>query len=91
MESSKLINYLADMCQKPQMFYGRQWNYEEILISLYPNPQIIGLMKPCQTLLSQHTQWKGRTRNKRKWLTIAPINKNPQPRGRKRSGKKSCT
>jgi hypothetical protein len=34
-------------------------------------------MKPCQTLLSQNTQRRGRTRNKRKGPMIKPKNRNP--------------
>jgi hypothetical protein len=47
-----------------------------------------GLMKPCQTSLSQSTQQKGRTRNKRKGPTIGPKNKNPQPGGKKEEWEK---
>jgi len=47
-----------------------------------------GLMKPCKTLLSQSTQWKGKTRNKRKGPIIGPKNKNPQPRGKKEEWEK---
>jgi hypothetical protein len=47
-----------------------------------------GLTKPYQTLLSQSTQQKGRTRNKKKEPTTRPKNKNPQPRGKKEEWEK---
>jgi hypothetical protein len=48
------------------------------------------MMKPCQTLLSQSTQQRGRTRNKRKGPTTRPKNKNLHLRGQGRGVGKSC-